>query len=402
MSSGITGTPPLVRAVNRHLILERVRRRGQISRAELAKLTAIRPPTVSAVVRQLIAEGLIEEVGDGATHTGTGRPPRMVALSRQRPHVLGFEISATAMRAVLCHLDGTVAQATSRPSAPAQPAECAAQLAALGADLLAGAGMGWSDLAGVGVALPGLVDAARGIVRWSRPFEWHMVDFPAVCATHWSAPTDVLNNAVAGSLAEHTFGIGRDVDSLIYLFVRFDVVEPAGAAAGAAVRLGSGIIIHGEPYHGEFGAAGEITSLVEHPRMRLPGGGGAKPASTDDFIAELVGGSSDAVAAMDRVGREIGGHVMAAINFLDPGMVIVASDRPELGQAVRDRLVAMVGEDPLRRVVGRTRVTPSTLGEMGMAQGAAVPALARVFRLPRLATERMDSDGARSRKSPLR
>jgi predicted NBD/HSP70 family sugar kinase len=398
MSPGITGTPPLVRVVNRHLILDRVRRFGRISRAELAKLTAIRPPTVSAVVRQLLREGLIEEIGDGSTNTGTGRPPRMVALSRRRPRVLGFEVSASVHRAVLCHLDGTVANSRKRVSALAAAPDTVARLAALGGELLDRANMSWSDLAGVGIALPGLVDAAQGIVRWSRPFDWHAVDFRGLCAAHWNTPTDVLNNAVAGSMAEHTFGVGRDMDSLIYVFVRFDVVEPAGGAAGISVRLGSGIIIHGEPYHGEFGAAGEITSLIDHPRVLMREPEADALHNTDGFIEALRAGNAKAVAAMGQVGDDIGAHVMAAINFLDPGMVIIDSDRAVLGQAVMQRLNAIVEADALRRVVGRTRVMASSLGEFGIAQGAAVPALARVFRLPRLGTERAGVHGDRSRQ----
>ena len=83
----LPGTPPLIRAVNRLRILDHVRRLGEVSRAELAKVTAIRPPTVSAVIRQLIDEGLVEETGNGEPYAGTGRPPRMVALRRRKAMV---------------------------------------------------------------------------------------------------------------------------------------------------------------------------------------------------------------------------------------------------------------------------------------------------------------------------
>ncbi|HRX84725.1 MAG TPA: ROK family transcriptional regulator [Phycisphaerae bacterium] len=402
MSSGLTGTPPLVRAVNRHLILERVRRFGCISRAELAKITAIRPPTVSAIVRQLIDEGLIEEVGDGPSRTGTGRPPRMVMLSRRQPRVLGFEVNARTIRAVLSHLDGSVAHAAQQPSEPAPAPQVVERLAGLGGALLAEAGMNWSDLAGVGVALQGLVDPECGVVRWSRPFDWHMVDFQALCTARWDRPTDVLNNAVAGSLAEHTLGAGRDVASLIYIFVRFDVIEQPGSTLGMSVRLASGIIIHGEPYHGAFGAAGEITSLVNHPLLLARGAGPRTAEDTAVFEAALSAGEPEAVAAMDRVGRDIGAHVMTAINFLDPAMVIVDSDHDALGAAVLQRLGLMVAGDALRQVVGPTQLAAATLGEFGIAQGAAVPALARMFRLPRLGTGRARIDDDRIRQAQLR
>ena len=77
-----------------------IRRQVRVSRAELAKQTAIRPPTVSAVVKELIDEGLVKEVGTGAT--SGGRAPRMVSLNDCRPLALGFELSETSIHAGLC------------------------------------------------------------------------------------------------------------------------------------------------------------------------------------------------------------------------------------------------------------------------------------------------------------
>jgi N-acetylglucosamine repressor len=392
-----TGTPPLVRVVNRHLILERLRRLGRVSRAELAKLTAIRPPTVSAIVRQLIEEGLVEEVGDGATETGTGRPPRMVALARSRARVLGFEVSASAIRVGLSRLDGTLVAQQRFPHAPDSPQRTVERLARLGDELLAGMSLAWSDLDGVGVALPGLVDPTRGMVRWSRPFDWHAVPLRDMCVARWGARTDVLNNAVAGSMAENAIGGGRDTPSLIYVYLRFDVVESDGGAAGEVVRLGSGIIINGEPYHGEFGAAGEITSLVEHPRRHARDDHGARFVNTDAFVAAFRAGQASAVAAMARVEHDIAAHVMDAINFLDPGMVVIDSDYAVLGEVVLRKLRDIVARDALREVVGRTRVVASELGEYGMVRGAVMPALDRIFRLPRLGKNQEVRDGAGSR-----
>src|SRR3990172_2451549 len=106
MSTILTGKPQLNRFVNRRLILDQIRRNGTTSRADLAKQTAIRPPTVSAVVKELIDEGLIEERGIG--QTSGGRAPRVIVLRRNKPCTLGFEISETLILAGLCDLAGNV------------------------------------------------------------------------------------------------------------------------------------------------------------------------------------------------------------------------------------------------------------------------------------------------------
>ncbi|UCG15957.1 MAG: ROK family transcriptional regulator [Phycisphaerales bacterium] len=385
MDADITGTPPLVRVVNRHRILNHIRRQGQTSRAELAKLTGIRPPTVSAVVRQLMDEGLVEEVGDGETCTGTGRPPRMVALSRTRACAVGFEVSGTAIRAGVCDVSGGILSSTRVGFSPQDAERTADRLAEIGTALLGDSSLSWRDLQGVGVAVPGLVDSGNGLVRWSRPLGWSNTRLQDLCEARWETPTDVLNNAVAGSMAEHFLGCGRDANSLIYMYVRFRVVETdTENKGGGFVRLGSGIMINGEPYQGEFGAAGEITTVVEHPLSIARDSAGQPFLDLETFVTALQEGQQSAVAAMDRVAGEVGSHVLHAINFLDPAMVAVESDEPVLRGAVLSRLEVIIHEDRLRRQVGRTKVVASDLGEFGMARGAVVPTLQRVLRMPRL------------------
>ncbi len=377
----------MVRIVNRHRILDRVRAFGTISRADLAKMTSIRPPTVSAVIRQLIAEGLVEEVGQGESKTGTGRPPIMVSLSRGKARMLGFEVSGTTLRAGACDLHGKVLADATVAFGPQSPEETAQRMAALGEEVLSSLGLGWRDMLGVGVALPGLVDTKNGLIRWSRPLGWRDVRLQEICEAQWARKTDVVNNAVAGGMAEHFFGDYGGCKTLVYLHIRFDVVEPCEGVKPQGptfIRLAGGVIVDGEPYHGDFGAAGEISSLVPHPLQYMEESGGPDPHDTFDFEALFTSGDARAIAALDRSAQDIQAYVMHAINFLDPGVLVIDSDHPDLRNAVLARVKDYLAEDTIRAEVGETRVLVSTLGKFGMVRGAVVPALQRVFRLPRL------------------
>src|SRR5258705_12734639 len=66
----------VMREVNRSLVLALVKEGGPVSRASIARSTTLAKPTVSAIVDELIAEGLVREIGPGSTAVSGGRAPR--------------------------------------------------------------------------------------------------------------------------------------------------------------------------------------------------------------------------------------------------------------------------------------------------------------------------------------
>ena len=375
MSKPLTGKPQLNREVNRRLILERIRKTGEISRAELAKVTRIRPPTVSAVIKELLGEGLVEETGSGAT--SGGRAPTMVALKRGQPRALGFEVSDKEILAGVSDLAGDLRQRVRVQFAASTPQDTVDQLYSIGEKLLTEAGLDWSGIHGVGVAIPGLLNTAKGVVRWSRPLGWQNVSLRTMCEVRWGTPTDVVNDSLAGSMASQFLGKANGVKNLVYFYLRF--LDTSHGVVG----LGSGIILNGEPYHGEFGAAGEITTPVEHPIKDARDRNGNPFNDMESFIEAVEAGEGSAVMAIDRVTRDISTLVLHAVNLLEPGQLIIGSDVEVLRDEVMTRLQRVVEEHQLLFGPGQTKITASTLGEYDVVRGAVVPTLQRVFRMPR-------------------
>ena len=373
MSNILTGKPQLNRYVNRRLILDKIRRDGEISRAELAKQTAIRPPTVSAVVKELIIEGLVEEVGAGETNGG--RAPRMIALSREQPLAIGFEMSETGILAGLCDLSGELRVNHKRPFSPLPPDQAIDQLYQIGCQLVEEAGITWKALHGVGVALPGHLNIAEGSVRWSTPFNWRDVPFKKMCEEKWAVTTDVVNDSLAGGMAAHLIETSQSVENLVFLYIRFQ------DTTHGVVGLGTGIIVNGEPYHGEFGAAGEITTPVKHPLVYAEQSGHLFE-SNEAFSDAVRAGDLSAKAALESVGKEISTLVQHIVNLLEPGILMIGSDAPVLRDALLEQLRQILKDQSLAYEAGKTQVVASTLGEYGVVRGAIVPTLQRVFRIP--------------------
>jgi len=379
MSTILTGKPQLNRFVNRRLILDQIRRNGTTSRADLAKQTEIRPPTVSAVVKELIDEGLIEERGIG--RTSGGRAPRVIVLRRNKPCTLGFEISETRILAGLCDLAGNVCDQIELPSETVSPETITPETAVdrmhtLGEQLMNSAGMKWEKLHGVGVAVQGHVNGAEGIVRWSHRFNWRNVPLKKMCEERWQVATDVINDCLAGGLAAHFFDTESTVENLVFVYLRF-----RGTSHGL-VGLGSGIIVNGKPYHGEFGAAGEITTMVNHPLVYAKEMGGKSFAGLAEFSTALEQDDPAAMAALYRVGNELSTLALHIVNLLEPGVLMIGSDAPLLRDRLLIQLQQVLDQQGLAYEAGKTRLLASTLGDSCLMRGAIVPTLQRVFRIP--------------------
>lgn len=370
----LTGKPQLNRLINRRLILERIRRCDKVSRADLAKQTEIRPPTVSAVVRELIEEGLVEEVGPGQTNGG--RVPRMVSLTLQKPCAMGFELRLNRITAGLCDLRGSLCNQAEISVSAMTPEEAVGKLHKIGSKLLKKAGLSWDSLRGVGVALPGHLDANRGHIRWSRPFEWRDVPLKKLCEEQWIVPTDVMNDSQAGAVAAQQFELKQPADNLVYMYLSFQNQEHA------VVGVGTGIIIHGELYHGEFGAAGEITTPISHPLVHFRDVTGRECDDMGEFIAAMQTGLPAAKTAIERVGEQVGPLILHIVNLLEPGALIIGSDTQELCDELLLQFESALRQNDLAYQAGKTKLVASMLGNFGVARGAVVPTLQRVFRMP--------------------
>src|SRR5919197_1341568 len=108
-----------IRDINRQFVLNYIRDREPISRAEIARVTALQRSTVSTIVEELKAEGLIEEIGAGAS-TG-GRRPTMLRLRAAGATAVGVDVTPTHTTVASCDLKGRVLASERVENAPARP-----------------------------------------------------------------------------------------------------------------------------------------------------------------------------------------------------------------------------------------------------------------------------------------
>src|SRR6195256_117566 len=95
-----------IRDINRQIVLNYVREREPISRAEIARETNLQRSTISAIVEALKLEGLVEEIGEGES-TG-GRRPTLLRLRTAGAMALGVAITPTRTTVATSDLAGRV------------------------------------------------------------------------------------------------------------------------------------------------------------------------------------------------------------------------------------------------------------------------------------------------------
>lgn len=342
------------RRVNRQRLLEAVRRSGPISRADLAKATRLSPPTVSALVEDLLHEvGLMQEVGIGTSKGG--RPPILLQFNGEFGYLAGVDVGARVLRVALADLQGQVMSQYEVPTDPAGGGAIVDQICAAVDEVFARSGRDRSKLYAVGVGAPGMTNVHTGRVICAVNLPgW--VDLPLrdLLEQRLEAPVRVDNDANMAALGERWQGSARRVNDFVFL------------ALGAGV--GAGVVIGGRLHRGHHWYAGEISHMNLDFRQWQEDFG-ARGYLESHVGAAAVGNVCAAV--IDQRAVYLGTALANIVAVLDPALIVFGGD-PGYGG---EQLI-----EPVRRVVSRIvpnlpAIKMSSLGDDAQLVGAVYSAL---------------------------
>ncbi|MGC9396477.1 MAG: ROK family transcriptional regulator [Anaerolineae bacterium] len=232
---------------NTQLVFSTIYERGEISRAEIARITRLTRPTVSDVVAELMDEGLIEEVGH-APSTG-GKRAILLRVDASSRCLIGLDLAREDFRGALIDLRGDIHHRASLPL-PGNDGEAALNLVYTLVDALVAAAQ--HPLLGIGIGTPGLVDAVDGIIYQAVNLNWRDVHLRDLLEARYQLPVYMANDCQVAALGEYTFGENNRSKDLVVIHI--------GKGVGAGIVLG-GRLFHGNPL-----GAGEIghVTVVEN------------------------------------------------------------------------------------------------------------------------------------------
>lgn len=316
-----------VRRHNLSVILGLAHRTGGLSRAQLTRQTGLNRSTIAALVAELVDRQLVVEV-EPRSSGQVGRPSHTV---RPNPAAVGLAVNpdVDAITIGVVGLGGKVLRRVRHPTphkttATEAVAICAAAIEGIRSELDVRC-----RIVGVGVAVPGLVRERDGLVRLAPHLGWVDEPLARMLNDATGLPVVAANDARLGTLAESTFGAGRDVTDLIYL-------------NGSASGIGGGVIAGGVSlagiagYAGEFGhtlvnSAGQIcscgargcleTEVAREPLLKLVG-----LTDADDDELELALTASRSAAVLSEIEHQLDYLAVAlrnAINVFNPRLVLL-------------------------------------------------------------------------------
>src|ERR1051326_9046714 len=356
-----------IRDINRQIVLNYVREREPISRAEIARETDLQRSTISAIVEDLTREGLIEEVGEGES-TG-GRRPTMLRLRAVGPIAVGVSLTPTLTTIASSDLAGRVID---QQDYLTDPDKTLNQIVNTVREFNS---RHQGSIEGVGVSLPGLVDPSTGTALYIPYFPWRDLPVSELISTAIGLPVVIDNDANAVALAELWFGRPEVNDARDFILVL------------VAEGVGTGIIFDGQVYRGQRGAAGEFGHLVigrgapvpcpcggddcweafssERAAvaryLKLSGASTNSPITFIEVVDRALGGEQHATTALVETARQLGVGISNLIIGFSPEAVVVGGEIARAWDLIENALTETIANS-VRRGLPSARILPSTLG----------------------------------------
>lgn len=235
---------------NTNVVIHALRRLREASQTDLVRKTGLSAQTVSVIVRDLVEQGVMREIG--RRPVGRGRPRTLLELDGSSVHAVGLHIDPSQMSAVILNIRGeTVASAVSDKVDPDDGAATMDVAAGLITGLCERQGLTVQSLAGVAITTPGPLDRDAQVITnpvWLPGW----VDFPPGVELAKRLGLDdvpLVKDTYAAVTGETWVRAGSSLEStMVFIYI--------------GTGIGVGISLNGDPVGGASGNAGEIGRIM--------------------------------------------------------------------------------------------------------------------------------------------
>lgn len=378
--------PNTIRDINKQIVLNYVRVRSPISRAEIARETSLQRSTVSSIVDDLQRDGLVEETGPG--DSSGGRKPTLLKLRSGTPVAIGIDVTPTETTISLSDLLGKILEQERFPTSSDVEYMDTLILQKVGGFIDSHPGV---DL-GIGLSIPGIADAAGGKVLYVPYFKWSDWEIGSKIREQFGIQVVIDNDANAVALAELWFGSSeiRSIRNFIFVLV--------------AEGIGTGIVIDGQVYRGEHGAAGEFGHMyvaadagiacscgrfdcweahasekaIVNRYLKSAGESNGKTTDIEHVIRLAQNGERRAVEVLKESAKFLGIGISNLLIGFSPQAVVIGGKIAAAWDLIAEE-IEVLSERSVRHELSRAIIVPSSLGDEPTILGSISLVLAGKF-----------------------
>jgi predicted NBD/HSP70 family sugar kinase len=371
----------VMRAHNRSVVLDVVRRSGPVARTEVARRTSLAKPTVSTIVDELLDEGLVHEVGVGKSTAAGGRPPTYLDYDVTRDAYVGIHVGVDTTTVAVANGRGNVDAECSRKSTIGSPQRSLEHVQTLLDDALAQAKVRRRTIRHATVVVPGLIDRETGVCVLAPNLEWRDVPVGKLFGDALGVPVTVWNTPHASAIAEARGGAARDVDTFVWLYV--------GPGVGSAIVQDGELVTGARGFAGEIGHCrveddgvqchcGKYGCLEVYTSAEAIGRAAADagvPSRTRiprlvDVVHAARDGHEGALGVLDDAGHMLGLGTSYLVGILNPELVVVGGESAPAFEFLLDPLRGALAQDALE--AEQVPVVASTIDGDAAVAGAVL------------------------------
>jgi N-acetylglucosamine repressor len=400
MSHLLTGSFQLMKSLNRSLILNIIREKGPISRAEIAKITKLTPPTVSNLVKELLESKLVIESDLGESQGG--RKPTMLVINAKEFYIIGIDVGIETLKGVIADLNANIVTKKAVPiSRPITNEGFIDLMKTCIRQLLDEGNIEYDKYLGIGIGMHGVVDVNTGTSLFAPNLQLRHIPLKVELEKEFNMLVKVENDARAMALGESWFGNGNGADDIVCVNV--------------GSGIGAGVIINGKLFHGEHfisGEVGHMTIDIDGPKCSCGNYGclqtfASGPAiaerakreillGKESLIAEMVNGDLDmidgkivydaalkgdalSIEILSEAGRYLGIGLTNIIHMLNPKKIIIGGGVANANGYVLESVKETIQKRCLTQSAKQTEILLSKLGADATAIGAVTLILQELF-----------------------
>jgi len=385
-------------------ILELIRKRSPISKAEISRTLGFNIVTITNYLDYYINKRMVLEVGLDVS--SGGRRPELLELNARSGYIVGVDMGPEFISSVVADLKIKVVSQMKVPRPDGSMENLIPEVVKAISDTVEKSKIDISSLKNIGIGMSGIVDYYSGTIRDTDPLRGRtrvgFLRFIKAIEDKFNIPVYIGNDASCAAFGEKALNPGADVDNMLYMYS----------------DVGSGLVVHGDVYVGSSGCAGETQLAFEssHRDEKLHGkeytylrpmgtstdlgivaaakkvfekglatdilglvNGDANAVTKETVIEAARKGDKIAIELVEEAGRTLGVKAAYLINFFNPAVVVIGGGLERAGDIFMNELRSSIRRFAFEEPASVVKIIPSMLGESSVVLGAAALAAREVF-----------------------